>query len=138
MSEEREDLVLHGGYAVAVEPDHKVLRLTAPDGRVCLKIVLLPEGPMVELSAVALAIATQGDVSVDCERFRVNARQEIVTEAVAQRHCARLGGIDLVANDDVSLKGERIRLNAPDPEPRVAPARAVLEGGKGRPPDGAT
>ena len=46
-------------------------------------------------------------------------REEIVTEAVAQHHRARLGGIDLVANDDVSLKGERIRLNAPEPgEPR--------------------
>jgi hypothetical protein len=119
MSEESKDLVLHGGYAMVVEEDRKVLRLTAPDGRVCLKIALLPEGPLVELSAVALAVATEGDVTVDCERFRVNARQEIVTEAVAQYHRARLGGIDLVANDDVSLKGERIRLNAPEPHGHV-------------------
>jgi hypothetical protein len=116
MSEPSKDLVLHGGYAVAVENDRKLLRLTAPDGRVCLKITLLPEGPLVELSAVALALSTEGDVSVNCERFLVNARDEIVTEAVAQHHRARLGGIDLVANDDVSLKGERIRLNAPEPD----------------------
>jgi hypothetical protein len=116
MSEPRtKDLVLHGGYAVAVENERKLLRLTAPDGRVCLKITLLPEGPLVELSAVALSLSTEGDVSVDCERFLVNAREEIVTEAVAQHHRARLGGIDLVANDDVSLTGERIRLNAPEP-----------------------
>lgn len=125
MSDESKALVLHGGYAMVVESDRKVLRLTAPDGRVCLKITLLPEGPAVELSAVALAVATEGDVTVDCERFCVNARQEIVTEAVAQHHRARLGGIDLVANDDVSLEGERIRLNAPEPEPH-GPARAQL------------
>ncbi len=131
MSEESKALVLHGGYAMAVESDRKVLRLTAPDGRVCLKIALLPEGPLVELSAVSLAVATEGDVSVDCERFCVSARQEIVTEAVAQRHVARLGGIDLVANDDVSLKGERIRLNAPAPD--VAREVQQLPGTTSRP-----
>jgi hypothetical protein len=130
MSEDREGLVLHGGYAMVVENDRKVLRLTAPDGRVCLKIALLPEGPSVELSAVALAVATEGDVTVECERFLVNARDEIVTEAVAQYHRARLGGIDLVANDDVSLKGERIRLNAPEPRETHGHARAQLPGGK--------
>ena len=133
MSEDREDLVLHGGYAMVVEEDRKVLRLTAPDGRVCLKIALLPEGPSVELSAVALSVATEGDVTVECERFLVNARDEIVTEAVAQHHRARLGGIDLVANDDVSLRGERIRLNAPEPRETHEThghAPAQLQGGK--------
>ena len=107
------DLALHGGYGMVVADDRKMLRLTAPDGRVCLQIVLGPDGPAVQLSAASLAIAADGDVSVDCERFHVNARQEIVTEAVAQHHRARLGGIDLVANDDVCLTGERVRLNDP-------------------------
>jgi hypothetical protein len=123
MSDDSKGLVLHGGYAMALDGDRKVLRLTAPDGRVCLKIALLPEGPLVELSAVALAVATEGDVTVDCERFCVNARQEIVTEAEAQHHRARLGGIDLVANDDVSLQGERIRLNAPEAHVRPPAAQ---------------
>jgi hypothetical protein len=130
MSEETKALVLHGGYAMVAENDRQVLRLVAPDGRVCLKITLLPEGPAVELSAVALAVATEGDVTVDCERFRVSARQEIVTEAVAQRHVARLGGIDLVANDDVSLKGERIRLNAPDPPGPAQPSEKIPRPGE--------
>jgi hypothetical protein len=117
MSEEDEQgskLTLHGGYAVEALSERKLLQLTAPDGRVCLQIALGPQGLSVQLTAAALAVATEGDVSVDCERFLVNARQEIVTEAVAQHHRARLGGIDLVANDDVSLKGERVRLNSPD------------------------
>jgi hypothetical protein len=117
----KDGLALAGGYAVAIADDRKVLRLTAPDGRVCLKIALGPEGPTVELSAAALSVATDGDLSIDCERFQVNARQEIVTEAVAQRHVARLGGIDLVANDDVALEGERIRLNSPDVRPMPRP-----------------
>ena len=97
MSEER-SLALHDGYAIAVAEDRKLLQLTAPDGRVCLKVVLGPRGPEVEISAAALSVATDGDLSLDCDSFRVRARR---------------GGIDLVANDDVSLKGERIRLNSP-------------------------
>jgi len=115
------DLTLDGGYALALTDERRVLSLTAPDGRLCLKIVLRPEGPSVELSAASLALATEGDVTIDCERFQVNARDEIVTEAVAQHHRARLGNIDLVANDDVSLVGERIRLNTPDPKAAPRP-----------------
>jgi hypothetical protein len=126
--EQGAELTLHGGYGVVVAEDRRALRLTAPDGRVCLQIVLRPDGPAVELSAASLSIATDGDLTVDCERFHVNARQEIVTEAVAQHHRARLGGIDLVANDDVSLLGERVRLNDPH---GLMPAPSLLgRGGK--------
>lgn len=127
MTDER--LTLHAGYQIAVGDDRKELRLCAPDGRLCLAIVLTPEGPKVELSAAALDIATEGDVTVDCERFAVTARKDVVldaggdvrtraegelhTEALAQHHHARLGDMRLTANDDVSLHGERIRLNAP-------------------------
>lgn len=123
-------LALHAGYEmIAVGEEKKELRLRAPDGRLCLAIVLTPEGPKVELSAAALAIATEGDVTVDCARFAVTARQDVVldaggdvrtraegvlhTEALAQHHHARLGDMKLTANDDVSLHGERVRLNAP-------------------------
>jgi hypothetical protein len=138
MSEHRGGMTLHGGYAMTVDANRKVLRLAAPDGRVCLKIALGAEGPLVEVSAAALSVATGGDLTIDCERFELNARSsvslvaggaitqqaggdvttradgEIETEAVAQRHRARLGNIDLIANDDVTLDGERICLNCPE------------------------
>lgn len=123
-------LALHAGYALTLEgKDKKELRLEAPDGRLCLSIILTPDGPKVELAAAALAIIAEGDVTVACERFEVEARQDIVldaggevrtradgalrTEALLQHHRATLGTIALTANDDVSLEGERVRLNSP-------------------------
>ena len=126
-------LALRGGYAVDVTDDggHDVLRLRAPDGRICLKIALSPSGPEVELSSVGLSIVSDGAVRVACDRFEVEATSglklstggalqaraggDIETEAFAQRHEARRGDIALVANDDVTLDGERIRLNTPRP-----------------------
>ena len=121
---------LHAGYALTLQgKDKKELRLEAPDGRLCLSIILTPEGPKVELVAAALSIATEGDVALACDTFEVAARQDIVldaggeiraradgplrTEALAQQHRATLGNIELTANDDVSLEGERVRLNSP-------------------------
>ncbi|AKT41264.1 hypothetical protein [Chondromyces crocatus] len=127
------EMVLRSGYAVDVVDGggHEVLRLRAPDGRICLKIALSPSGPEVELSSVGLSIVSDGDVRVACDRFEVAAKRgltlatggdlraeaegQIETEAFGQRHRARLGDIALQANDDVSLDGERIRLNTPQP-----------------------
>ena len=46
---------------------------------------------------------------------------EIVTEGAGQQHRARIGSVDITANDDVTLYGERILLN----EPQVLPAPPV-------------
>ena len=149
------DVELAGGYAMqVVGTERRLLHLQAPDGTVCLTISLRPGGPAVELSAASLRVATTGDLTLDCERLQVNARDrielvsgadialdaggnvttradgEIATEADGQQHRARLGNIDLAANDDVSLQGERVRLNSPQvlSAPRVEMARADLTG----------
>ncbi|EYF08692.1 hypothetical protein [Chondromyces apiculatus] len=135
--EQGREMVLRSGYAVDVVDGggHEVLRLRAPDGRICLKISLSPSGPEVELSSVGLSIVSDGDVRVACDRFEVAAKSgltlatggslharaegDLETEAFAQRHRARSGDVALVANDDVTLDGERIRLNTPRPlEPK--------------------
>jgi hypothetical protein len=138
MTTRETDLDLAGGYAMhVVGAERRLLHLQAPDGTVCLTISLRPGGPAVELSAASLRVATTGDLTLDCERLQVNAREriellsgadialdaganvttratgEIATEADGQQHRARLGNIDLAANDDVSLQGERVRLNSP-------------------------
>jgi len=157
MKNEREanTVMLRDGYAMVVVEDRTVLRLTAPDGRLCLTISLRPGGPAVEVTAASLDVATSGDITIDCERFAVNARRdlllvaggdltedaggniitradgELTTEAVAQQHRARLGNVDLIANDDVSLLGERIRLNSPEVQraPHQVLGRAMVRKG---------
>lgn len=142
-------MVLRAGYALEVADGggHDVLRLRAPDGRICLKIALSPSGPEVELSSVGLSIVSDGDVRVACDHFEVEAKSGLTlttggalharaegdfeTEAFAQRHRARRGDIALTANDDVVLDGERIRLNSPLPlEPKgKLPPKPTGDGG---------
>ena len=87
MSEREEnvptEIVLRSGYAVEAPEGSggNLLQLRAPDGRICLKITLTAAGPEVHLSGVALSLATEGDVSIDCDRFRVQARGEVAIEA---------------------------------------------------------
>lgn len=131
------------GYVLEtdVAPAAETLRILAPDGRICLKVTLTPEGPVLELSGVSLAVSAQRDIQIDCERLDIRARQalslhtggdlsltasgELRSEALAQHHEATLGDLEMHANDDVMLHGERIRLNSPRTPTELA-ARARL------------
>jgi hypothetical protein len=111
------------GYTVASEslPQGDVLTVMAPDGRLCVRIELLPEGPVLEVRGQALRLASAGELRVDCERLAINvagdARLEaggvIDFEGHSQRLRARRGDVELAANDDVVIDGERVRLNSP-------------------------
>jgi hypothetical protein len=138
------------GYQVrsiesGASPGQDLMTVTAPDGRLCLSIALRPEGPVVEVYAESLRLASHGVLRLDCDRLEINAARETVlrtgalqqdvagdvrtraggvvdVEAHAQHLRARLGDIELRANDDVSLDGERVLLNSPRPATRVAPS----------------
>src|SRR6185436_9215267 len=74
-----DELSLTHGYRLLTEagPAGQELRLHAPDGRICLKITLGAEGPMVELASAGLSIESRGDVRVACDSFEVAARQRV-------------------------------------------------------------
>jgi phage gp45-like len=126
------------GYTVASQsrPEGDLLTVVAPDGRLCLRIELLPEGPVLEVRGQALRLASAGELRLDCERLTINATRatsirtgelhEVVegdarlevggvidTEGHSQRLRARRGDVELAANDDVVIDGERVRLNSP-------------------------
>ncbi len=121
-----------------------LITLTAPDGRVCLSVALRPEGPLVEVHAQSLSVASEGVLRLDCDRLEIQAPggtslntgslvQDIAgdvrtraggvieSEAHAQRLHARRGDVALSANDDVTLDGERVRLNSPREATLVRP-----------------
>jgi hypothetical protein len=133
-------IVSRTGYVLGLTDDGgtDVLTVAAPDGQLCLRVVLGPLGPMVEVQAASLRLAASADIRVDCERLELNAREQMIlrsgeintvadrdvriragglieSEAFAQNHRARLGNFELKANDDVVLDGEQIRLNSPRP-----------------------
>lgn len=126
------------GRRVRLEPEESgdLLTVSAPDGKVELVIRLTDEGPTVQLQAAALELFAPRDITLECGgRFRVRAREGIAIETAGpmqQRVAgalevevggrsqlraravsveATLGNVDVRANDDVALEGERILLN---------------------------
>jgi hypothetical protein len=136
------------GYRVAAQKvdGSDLVTVTAPDGQLCVSIRLSPDGPMVEVRSPSIRLVSSSELRLDCETLTVNARREAVLrtgklqqivdgdalllvegalehEAREQRLRARLGDLQLTANDDVCLDGERVLLNSPKPaEPAFMPA----------------
>ena len=137
----RNQIVLKSGYAAeSLESNEgESILIKAPDGKICLSITLSAQGPIVEINSTSLKLAAQGDLSLECRNMQINAENQIClqskgdmiqtaggnltvktqgsieTEGFSQRIKARLGDVEVEANDDVMLDGERIRLNSPKP-----------------------
>ncbi len=117
------------------EGEQEILTVSAPDGRVELSIRFTEAGPVLSFEAAAVRLKSRGEVSVECDRFRVDAARsltfhtggeevhradgEISLEAGASARVAghavdlraRRGDMTLKANDDLKLNAERVKLN---------------------------
>jgi hypothetical protein len=96
---------------------------------------LTERGPVLRLAAAALEV-TAGALSVECDDLRVRSRGKVSMSAEEVAVEARVGNLDLRANDDVDVKGERIRLNCDEaPMPRTweefASRHELPTGGRG-------
>ncbi len=113
---EGQTLVLASGRVLetANRGDADVLRVRSKAGALVLTIHLTDEGPVVRVEGGALEISSANKLSLDCEELHVRASRGATLE-VGGRLEARAGAIDLRANDDVSLHGERVMLNSDDP-----------------------
>lgn len=111
------------------------IRIESPSGEVELSVILTPNGPLLSFRAADLELSSAGAIKLDCKRLDVRAEEEIVhtsggdvKEIVSGNKESRVGGtstalardtvieskrgdVRLVANDDVQLLGERIKLN---------------------------
>lgn len=110
------------------------LRIVAPGGHLCVQIRLDPEGPRIEVFGAELhahadeVVRLAGPrVEIEAEEsitlrsggtIRQQARGNVESEAFEHHLESTHGEIRLVANDDVALDGERIRLNSP---PQIRP-----------------
>lgn len=109
-------LVLPSGRALETESheEEDIVRVRSPKGAYVLTIKLTDEGPVVRVEGGSLEVSAAKKLSLDCDELAVRARQNATIE---------LGGalkvdasaIELRANDDVSLHGERVLLNSDDP-----------------------
>ncbi len=104
-----------------------VLEIVGADGRVTLSVRVTPAGPVLELEGCGLLIRATGDLAVQAERVAIHGREEVcitsggdatigvagdlATTARIQNITAVLGNVNVKANDDVRLNGERVLVN---------------------------
>lgn len=138
-------LPLPAGYLLAGE-DHDIggtLHLHAPDGTLCLTLHLDAAGPRLEVAAHSVAIVAEKNLQMRCEDLEITAQHSISmiaggvisTEGFAQVMRARTGDIELKANDDVRVDGERIYLNSPYTQPTPDERRMSLIARRSPPSD---
>lgn len=124
---------------IAELPGEERIHVRAPGGQLLLSLRLTPEGPVLALSGVSLEIAAQKHIAIACEDLSIRTtgdasvdvggslRQHVRGSAIREAGKASIerarevkveaspGGVVIQANDDVDIKGERIRLNSDDP-----------------------
>ena len=120
---------LVAGQELVVTPSeagHR-LQLLSPGGLVRLTIDVTEAGPVLRFEGAAVAIQVAGPLAIDAERVAIHSRDglelscegnasirvagDLETSARAQTVRAELGNVDVQANDDVRLNGERVFLN---------------------------
>jgi hypothetical protein len=123
---------LVGRHQLLVErtPSANVLRLLGKNGEVCLSIEVTQAGPVLRFEGAALKLEASGDLMIEAERLAFVGRSEVVldsggdllvhaerdlhSKARIQNITADLGNVNVKANDDVRINGERVRVNCDD------------------------
>jgi len=116
-------------------PDDDVLSLVGPTGA-GISISVTREGITLTLTGAGMRLQTPGKLAIHAGELalhgargvsittggdaEIRAAGDLLTSARAQRVEARAGSVAVEASDDVSLDGERVRLNSPE------------DGGRGR------
>jgi hypothetical protein len=101
--------------------------LLGPEGHLSLTIEVTKEGPILKFDAPGLIIDTAGQLAINADRISIHGREklnlscdgdasvkvvgDLETSARIQTIRAELGNVDVKANDDVRLEGERVLLN---------------------------
>jgi hypothetical protein len=108
-------------------PASDLIQLVACNGQANLSVHVTKEGSVLRLEGAGLTIETSGALSINAARVAIHGRDgvvissganaeikaasELTTHAQTQNINAELGNINIRANDDVKLDGERIRMN---------------------------
>ena len=122
--------------------EDNILRILSPDGIAGLAITISARGITLNVTGGNLTLQTTGALAIDAEKLSLHGRVgvtvssggdaslqvagEFNAEAHTQNIRARLGNLNLRANDDVCLDGEKIRLNSPCLRPQ-APKSTTVE-----------
>ena len=100
-----------------------LLEIRSATGELELAIEVGPTGPRLRVRAVDIELCAEKTLTMRCETLEVTARGAASIAAGALlalagddvRVQAETGEVAIRANDDVDVRGERIRLNCDDP-----------------------
>lgn len=122
-------LALAGGQRLELDrrAASDLIRILGADGGARLTIEVRPEGAVLHLHGIGLALRADGDLDLEASRIRLRAREgielaaggdleiradgDLRSLARSQEIEADLGDVRVKANDDVRLQGERVRVN---------------------------
>lgn len=123
---------LQGGHELALvrAREQDVLRIRDSAGQIVLTVEVTERGPVLRFEGASLAIEARGDLSISADTLRLTGRSGLAIEsqgdvrlttpgdlhATARVHNIRasLGNVNIGANDDVRLNGERVMVNCDD------------------------
>ena len=108
-------------------PDGDLVQFLSPDGAVTLSVSLTEKGPVLRFEGAALVLQAAGSLAIEAERLSLHGKQgvtlstegDLELQATGDLHSvariqtvtATRGDVKLRANDDVTMVGERIRMN---------------------------
>jgi hypothetical protein len=128
-SEEPQELELRGEQRLRLErgPDGDLIQLCDARGRLTLSIQVTDSGPVLRFEGQGLRIQAAGELTLEAEELRLHGRAslnlttggdlalvadgDLASEARIQEIRARLGNVNIAANDDVRIDGERVMVN---------------------------
>jgi len=122
-------LALQGGHELALvrAGEQDVLRIRDSGGQIVLTVEVTDRGPVLRFEGASLAIEARGDLSICADTLRLSGRSGLALESQGDVHLdtrgdlhatarvhnihAALGNVNIRANDDVRLNGERVIVN---------------------------
>lgn len=131
-------VVLPSGRSIECQSQdngHDAVTIRSAEGQVVLAVTLTESGPILRFDTANLQLQSQGKISVDCDEYHVRASKRIVeqtrgdrieqvggdatvmvqgalnTQARETEIRSTRGDVQIKANDDVRLNGERVKLN---------------------------
>ncbi|NVB37693.1 hypothetical protein G6O69_07600 [Pseudenhygromyxa sp. WMMC2535] len=125
-----EEIALHGEHTLEIRrsAEQDLLEVTGPTGVAGLCISIDAEGISLQVTGTKVTLATRGALAIRADELALHGNRgvtitsdadasfraagDIHTEGRIQTIRARLGNVNVEANDDVKLEGERIKLNA--------------------------
>jgi hypothetical protein len=128
-TEETQELELRGEQRLRLErgPDRDLIQLCDARGRLTLSIQVKDSGPVLRFEGEGLRIQAAGELTLEAEELHLHGRTglnlttggdlalvadgDLASEARIQEIRAKLGNVNIAANDDVRIDGERVMVN---------------------------